>query len=64
MQRSRKLTKFDSNTNLSIYHHTKTDEHIVYDMKTPFNRKMVFFAAISLHTLIVMSKCVTFYKNN
>ena len=38
---------------LSIYHHAKSNEHIVFDMKTPFNGKMVFFAAISLHTLIV-----------
>ena len=69
MQRSRKFTKFYTNTkknilNLSIYHHAKTDKHIVFDMKTPFNRKMAFFAAISLHTLIVMSECVTFYINN
>ena len=69
MQRSRKFTKFYTNTkknilNLSIYHHAKTDEHIVFDMKTPFNGKMVFFAAISLHTLIVMSEFVTFYENN
>lgn len=45
-------------------HHAKTNEHIVFDMKTPFNGKMAFFAAISLHTLIVMSKFVTFYTNN
>ena len=33
-------------------------------MKTPFNGKMAFFAAISLHTLIVMSEFVTFYTTN
>lgn len=72
MQRSRKLTKFYTNTKnaccccgkLSIYHHAKTDEHIVFDMKTPFNGKMALFAAISLPTLIVMSEFVTFYVNN
>ena len=33
-------------------------------MRTPFNGKMAFFAAISLHTLIVMSEFVTFYASN
>ena len=33
-------------------------------MRTPLNGKMAFFAAISLHTLIVMLEFVTFYANN
>ena len=41
---------------LSIYHPAKSNEHIVFDRKTPFNWKMV--------TLIVMSEFVTFYENN
>ena len=36
---------------LSIYHPAKSNEHIVFDRKTPFNWKMV--------TLIVMSEFVT-----
>ena len=70
MQRSRKFTIHSKHKKgilwkkLSIYHHAKSNEHIVFDMKTPFNGKMVFFAAISLHTLIVMSEFVTFYENN